>query len=88
MDKIDVQILAADTTVAAYNVSTAYERDYFGNHTHADSVRESMVSGLRIHGGDTLSLRATSYDTFTYSGCSSGRTPSVVYTLSGYYAQP
>ena len=88
MDKIDVQILAADTTVAAYSVSTSYERDYYGDHTLADSVQESMVSGLRIQGGDTLSLRTTSYDTFTYSGCSSGRTPSVTYTLSGYYARP
>ena len=88
MDKIDVLVLAADTTVAAYNVSTSYEREYFGNHTQADSVQESMVSGLRIPGGDALSLRATSYSSFTYGGCASSRTPTVVYTVSGYYAQP
>jgi hypothetical protein len=88
MDKVDVEVFAADTTVAAYNVSTSYEREYFGNHTLADSVTESMVSGLRIQGGEALSLSTSLYNTFTYSGCSSSRAVTVMYTLSGYYAQP
>lgn len=87
MDKVDVEVFAADTTVAAYNVSTSYEREYFGNHTVADPVKQSMVSGLRIQSGETLSLSTSSYATFSYSGCSSSRTPAVVYTLSGYYTQ-
>jgi len=88
MDKIDIELLADDSVLAAYNVSTSYEREYFGNHTPADSVQDSMVSGLRVAAGQSLALQTSTYDTFTYGGCSGSRSASVVYTLSGYYSQP
>ena len=87
MDMIDVRLATSSGDIATYDVSTRY---CYSSNCYSDGkdVDASLVSGLKIEAGETLSLHTDLYSSFTYMGCSVSRGTAVNYTISGYYAQP
>ena len=87
MDMIDAQLTTESGAIAAYDLSTRY--CYSSNcYSDAGHVGLSLTSGLRVPAGSSLSLETDLYNSWTWTGCSSGRDTKVKYTIAGYYAQP
>lgn len=87
MDMIETKLSTDSTDIAVYDMSTRY---CYGSNCYSDGlkVNQTLQSGLRVPAGSTLTLNSNLYNSFTYSGCSSGRDTTVKYTIAGYYAQP
>ena len=87
MDMIDAQLTTESGAIAVYDLSTRY---CYSSNCYSDGahVGLSLTSGLRVPSGSTLNLETNLYNSWTWSGCSSGRDTKVKYTVAGYYAQP
>jgi hypothetical protein len=84
--RIDFTIPGA--TLASTSVSPRFRREggynYSNDNNYGQGSHLSLRSGLRVPAGTVAQLEAISMQ---HSGCSS-RTGQILWTASGYYAQP
>jgi len=75
--------------VAAYTPMSSMMRFYSSETAFmsANNAQQSLISGIRVPAGTTLSLEVKLYE-WGGSYCSHEYDQSIRYTLSGYYAQP
>ena len=86
MDKISIKLQSGSETVAQYGLSTGY--CYSSRCDLEDqSTIQTLSAGIRIPAGQGLSIHSSTFDTYTYSGCSAGRLVETAYTISGYFTQ-
>ncbi len=84
-----VDLTLPGSTLASISVSPKF-RHYVGHSYTADNNFDGaqhlqLRSGIRIPAGATAQLEASPYH---YSGCGTSRTAELIWTVSGYYAQP
>ena len=87
MDMIEVRLSTGTGDLAVWDTSTRY-RYSAACYSDGRAIEQSLHSGVKVAEGESLTLTTNLYNSFTYSGCSSSRSTSVKYTISGYYAQP
>ncbi len=86
MDMIDARLTTADRELATWDVSTRY---CYSAACYSDgrAIEQKWVSGIKVEEGESLTLTTNLYNSYTYAGCSGGRSTAVKYTIAGYYAQ-
>ena len=77
-------IVLSDGTEELARFSVGLSRPSSSYSDYQPSLVANMPSGIHIRAGETLTLTSTQH----YENSCSSHTLNVVYTLSGYYAQP
>jgi len=77
------ETLASSSVSPRYRVRSDYNYSVDNNFEGASHLR--LQSGIRIPAGTTAQIEASSY---LVSGCGTSRSGELIWTMSGYYAQP